>query len=247
MVSPPYVRYLFRVITAIHTYVLAEPMRNRRLILPARLGVVAMMLGMTLSACYPVTSSLETEDFDAVITLFDPNADFGALRTYALPDSVVHLADGSTVNRLFDALILSEVEANMNALGFTRIAEPDDDNPADVYILVAVTSSDWVGYTEYAWDPYWGWYPYWPCCYGGGWGIYYPWYPTTGIVYTYSTGSILVDMIDPSRADANSEQLPSIWLGVLNGLVADSQQNNADRISQGIDQMFNQSPYLAGQ
>ena len=226
-------------------------MRNRSLILPARLGVAAMMLGMTLSACYPHTSSLDTEDFDTVITLFDPNANFGAKHTYALPDSVVYLNDlmvnPLVGNRQFDDLILSEVEANMNALGFTRIAEPDDDNPADVYILVSVATSDWEVYREYPWNPYWGWYPYWPCCYGGGWGIYYPWYPTTGVVYTYSTGSILVDMVDPSGADANSEQLPSIWLGALNGLVDDSQQNNADRISQGIDQMFNQSPYLAGQ
>ncbi len=224
-------------------------MRNRSLVLPARLGVAATILGMalTLSACYPITSSLETEDFDAVITLFDPNADFGAMRTYALPDSVVHLADGSTVNRLFDALILSEVEANMNALGFTRIAEPDDDNPADVYILVSVATSDWEVYREYPWNPYWGWYPYWPCCYGGGWGIYYPWYPTSGVAYTYTTGSVLVDMIDPVRAVLLDEQLPSIWLGVINGLLDGSQQVNplaTNRISQGIDQMFNQSPYL---
>lgn len=223
-------------------------MKNRSLVLPAQLGVAATILGMalTLSACYPITSSLDTEDFDVAATLFDPNADFGAKRTYALPDSVVHLAGGASVNRLFDALILSEVEANMNALGFTRIAEPDDNNPADVYILVAITSSDWVGYTEYAMDPYWGWYGFWPGYYSPGYSLYYPWYPTAGVAYTYSTGSILIDMVDPLQANTNSEQLPSIWLGVLNGLVADSQQNNADRISQGIDKLFDQSPYLAG-
>ena len=229
-------------------------MRNRSLILPTRLGVAAMMLGMTLtlSACYPHTSSLDTEDFDTVITLFDPNANFGAKHTYALPDSVVYLNDPAVVNplavnRQFDDLILSEVEANMNALGFTRIAEPDDDNPADVYILVSVATSDWEVYREYPWNPYWGWYPYWPCCYGGGWGIYYPWYPTSGVAYTYTTGSVLVDMIDPVRAVLLDEQLPSIWLGVINGLLDGSLQVNplaANRISQGIDQMFNQSPYL---
>ncbi len=51
-------------------------------------------------------------------------------------------------------------------------------------------------------------------------------------------------MIDPARAVLLDEQIPSIWLGVINGLLDGSQQSTANRISQGIDQMFNQSPYL---
>lgn len=212
---------------------------SRRLSVPAWLGLgLAVAFTLALAACYP-GDQLTVEDADVVVTLFDPDADFSTKQSYAMPDSVIHLVpNGGTddIARDFDAQILAQVVSNMGALGFTREGDPDD---ADVILLISVTVRDQIGYTGNPWAGYWGWYyPYPP---GWGWG-YYPWYGGGGTVYTYRTGTVLMDMIDPTAADSTLEKVPTIWIGALNGLL----EGNAveERVIEGINQAFAQSPYL---
>jgi hypothetical protein len=209
---------------------------------PASGRVVGLCLALALAAvagsCYP-GDQLTVEDSDVIVTLYNPDADFSAKQSYAMPDTIVHLVQEgeiSDISRAYDDEVLARVASNLGALGFTRETDP---NLADVFMLVAVAASNQVGYTGYPWGGYWGWYyPYPP---GWGWG-YYPWYGGGGTVYTYRTGTVFMQMIDPAAADTVQTKVPTIWIGALNGLV----EGNAveERILNGIDQAFAQSPYL---
>lgn len=212
---------------------------SRRLSLPAwfALGLVVAYT-LALGSCYP-GDQLTVDEADVVVTLFDPDADFATKQSYAMPDSVIHLVpEGGTddISRDFDAEILAQVVSNMGALGFTREGDPDD---ADVIMLVAITVREQIGYTGNPWGGYWGWYyPYSP---GWGWG-YYPWYGGGGTIYTYRTGTLFMEMIDPAAADSTLEKVPTIWIGALNGMVEGDAVE--ERIIDGINQAFAQSPYL---
>jgi hypothetical protein len=203
-----------------HTYILA--------------GAVALLaVSLFLVSCYP-GDELTVSETDTVITLFDKSVDFAGFNTYAMPDTIIHLVgddDDDNVSRAYDDEILGGIEDNMQALGYTRV----DPATADAHILVSATVRDYVGYAYYGW--YWDyWYGYPP-----GWG-WYPWYPSGGVAYSYSVGTILVTMTDPDRTDSSDERVPPIWSAGLNGLA--DKGTNAQRIERGIDQAFAQSKYL---
>lgn len=197
-------------------------------------GAVCGLLAATvLLSCYP-GDELTVSETDTVVTLFDKTVDFGTLSTYAMPDTVIHLVaegDRDDVSRAYDDEVLASIASNMEAMGFTQ-ETPDN---ADVHVLVAATVQDYVGYAYYGW--YWDyWYGYPP-----SWG-WYPWYPSGGVTYSYSVGTILITMTQPQRTDASGERVPPIWSAGLNGLA--DKGTNAQRIERGIDQAFAQSKYL---
>jgi len=188
-------------------------------------------------SCYP-DYGLTTADYDTVITLYDKDADFKK-PTYAMPDSVVHLvAEGEedNVDRSKDALILSTIQSNMTSLGYTKVDTTNPDAP-DFVILVGVTVTENYGQAYY---PGWG---YW-----GGWGWWggYPGYGYGGgsVIYSYTTGSIFMSMIDPDKINADGTY-GAVWLARINGVVSSSSTINvSSRITQRINDAFNQSPYL---
>ena len=196
-------------------------------------GVLLLAISLLVS-CYP-GDELTVSDTDTVLTVFDKNVDFGTVNTYAMPDTVVHLVEEGgrdDIPRAHDAEILSQVVAQMDALGFTRVATPAT---ADVHVLTAVSIRDYTGYAYYGgyWDYWYGGYP--------GWG-WYPYYPSGGVAYSYSIGTLFILMVDPHETLPDGKIAPPIWIAGLNGL-ADT-GNNANRIEKGIDQAFAQSQYL---
>ncbi len=205
----------------------------------AVLASVALTVVAALISCYP-GDQLTTEEADVVVTLFDEQTDFSTLTSYAMPDTIIHLvADSSSedIRRDFDDEILAQVESEMAAKGFTRESDPAN---ADAFMLISATTREQVGYTGYPWGGYWGWYlPYPP---GWGWG-YYPWYGGGGTIYTYRSGTVFMQLLDPAQADSTQAKIPTVWIGAINGLV----QGNAieERVSDGIRQAFAQSPYLS--
>lgn len=208
-------------------------MKHPRNYIPA--GAVALLALSLFISCYP-GDELTVSETDTVVTLFDKTVDFADFDTYAMPDTVIHLVDDGDdddVSRAYDDEILDNIADNMAALGFTRVVDPA---AADAHILIAATVRDYVGYAYYGW--------YWDYWYGGyppAWG-WYPWYPSGGVAYSYSIGTILVTMTDPDRTDSSGERVPPIWSAGLNGLA--DKGTNAQRIERGIDQAFAQSRYL---
>ena len=197
---------------------------------------------LTLTACFPddITSA---EELDTVTTLFAQQTDFGAIGTYVLVDSVVFIdADGeggddeSDISHAFDDQVLAAIRSNMNAAGYTEVSGPAA-STADIAVLATTTSSTTVG-IGYDWWLYWGWYPYWPG-YGPGWGVGYP---PVSVTYVYTTGTLLLTMLDVKNADFTNKQIPVLWLGAVNGVLTGNAQ--VARVIEGIDQAFAQSPYL---
>lgn len=195
-------------------------------------------LALAAMACYPDRSVDSTTEFASVTTLYDNQASFQTITKYAIPDTVLYVPreEGKEVPAVTQQAILSAIRTNLNALGWTEVANPKT-TPVDVYVTAAVASNTYVGWVYDYWG-YWGWYPYWPPGYGGGSGWYYPgyWYP-----YSYTTGSVIMGMVD-GRANI-SGKVPLIWTGAVNGVLADATTNIAIATA-GINKAFEQSPYL---
>ncbi|HEU4928749.1 MAG TPA: DUF4136 domain-containing protein [Candidatus Krumholzibacteria bacterium] len=204
--------------------------------LPA--AAVAAVALVALLSCYP-GDQLTVEEADVVVTLFDHQTDFGTLQSYAMPDTIVHLAEDAdvTVRRDFDDEVLAQVAAEMAAMGFTRESDPTN---SDSFMLISVATREQVGYTGYPWSGYWGWYYPYPPAWGWGW---YPWYGGGGTIYTYRTGTVFMQLLDPAQADSIAQKTPTVWVGAINGMIEGTAIE--ERIADGIRQAFAQSPYLA--
>jgi hypothetical protein len=209
----------------------------------ARWGILILGLLPTLTACYPYDSNKSASDYDIAITQFDRNASFYPAQppsqpTYYMPDKVDIVPKGQTnpitIPPPLETSILSQVAANMAARQYTRVptepTEPPDPQP-NFIITVSATTSTYYGYT------YWGgWWGYGCYCYGG----YYPYMQP----YSFTTGTILINMADPSRVDTSTDPktAPMVWGCAINGLIDSG--NSTARVTDQINQCFAQSPYL---
>jgi len=185
------------------------------------LAVLIFGVASFLVACYP-GDPLSVSDTDVVTTFYDKSEDFTTKMTYARPDIVIEIKGDSidfsgTPN---DLTIMNRIDANMAALGYTKV----DSSTADVIIGAAVTTQDWVSGGCYG--GYWGWWGY------PGWGWCYP------VTYTYTTGTLIMVMWDRTQGSNQN----AVWVGALNGLLQGG--GTTSRINSGINQAFAQSPYL---
>ena len=180
---------------------------------------------MIMTACYP-GDPISVSDADAVLTFRDADADFSAMTTYAMPDTVYYLKDDGIEpgDKAIDRTVLASVETNMADAGFSKVDDPDQ---ADVVVIALASKTTWVGGGCYPW--YWDWW----------WG--YPgWcYPYT---YTYNTGTVFINMFDADKKDSGDKQ-PPIWTAAMNGIADGS--NLTTRVQRAINQAFSQSPYLS--
>jgi hypothetical protein len=187
------------------------------------LGIIFLMV-----SCYPDGPEYY-EDFDLVYTNYDETFDFAGQGTYSMPDQIVkvtgNLAEGEEpefVKEPYNTQILNLIDDQMSDLGWTKVEDPED---ADLTLFPAVWSNTTIVY----WNDYWCWYYYYYC----GWGYYYP------VTTSYTTGTFVM-----SLAAAGDEYIEPavVWTGALNGLVSGSFE--LSRVTEGIDQAFEQSPYL---
>jgi hypothetical protein len=177
------------------------------------------------AACYP--HRLDSVDYDVVATVFDSSANFKATApattvTYYLLNQVVHLfppGGSDNIGHGADAAVLAAIRANMTARGYT---EGTDSTTVDLKLLAAATTTDYTAY-------YQGYY-----C-----GIYWYYCPPYWGSYSYTLGTLLVSMKDrrvPTGAEA-------MWLGMGNGLLNGTP--SASRVTDAVNAMFLQSPYIS--
>jgi hypothetical protein len=168
-------------------------------------------------------------------TNYDNAFDFSSQVTYFVPDEVIYIQDPddpSEPNRIYDEDILDAIVRNLESRGYELVEDNDPFN-ADLVIAPYVWTTTSTGVVV----DYCFWYPWW-CGYN-------PWYPWGGYVYEYTYGTVLVDIIDRDGIVIEDEELiPIVWTGALNGAVSDNRSDVRQRINQGIDQCFEQSPYL---
>jgi hypothetical protein len=202
----------------------------RKKILP----ILTLVFGLFLWGCYPNGPSY-TEDLDLVVTYHNPDYDFVAKGTYAMPDKIVkitgNLASGEAPTFIPDAIasqILTRIATNMENLGWQKVAF--NSNPD-----LLLNPASWETTTVVYWYDYWYWW------YGGyypGWGGGY--YPP---VYadSYQTGTLLMVLSDPKEVGGNGNPITQ-WTGAVNGIL--TSKFDAGRINPLIDKAFTQSPYL---
>ena len=199
--------------------------------------VAALVLG--LAACYPGGPE-SLDELGIVLTLKNPDGNFSNMMTYAMEDTVVELKrpddeSSEPIDTRFNAVILEELQGQMANAGFTRESDPAANKP-DMWLSVgAVESEVWLYY--YSWG-YYGGYP--------GWGWYYP--PYVGTT-TFQQGTVIWQLhdlrgIDPGDPDAEP---PLNWVGSINGALSSTASTTESGISEGIQQAFTQSPYIAAQ
>lgn len=199
-------------------------------------GVYSFVLFLSLVilwGCYPGGAEYYDET-DIVYTNYDKNYDFKSKGTYSLPDKIVKVtgdpnAPPEYINDIYGVPILDEIDAQMQALGWTKV---DVNATPDVQVLPAAWTSTTVIYGGY-WGNYWCWYYPYYC--GGGW--YYPYYPVT----TYTTGTLVMTLVDPNAESTDGSKRVS-WSAAINGLLSGTYDVN--RVLNGVDQAFAQSPYL---
>lgn len=188
----------------------------------------------------PDTDKLDNEYL--VFTSHDTSTKFSDFSTYYIPDSILIIGDKKDPEYWKDddaQELIGEFIAQMDKAGYTRTTEKED---ADLGLQMSYVASTYYFSGYYNDGPWWGYYPgywypgYWGGVWGGGW--YYP-YPIT---YSYSTGSLLTDMVNLKAPEGQKEKLPVVWNAYISGLVGGSL--NINRAITAINQAFIQSPYL---
>ena len=201
--------------------------------------------GVAVSCNLYPDDDARTSDLDIIATYYDTAFNFPAAQTYAL-DSVRWLtADTSEIpDEELDPKLVSilenTIDLNMQSRNYSKVAI---DSTPSLIITVGVLRSDYLIWSGGWWgwcDPYWC-YPGWGWGYPGYGGLY-PGIPVGGVVGSYSTGTVWVDMYDPSNVNDTTNQISIVWTGVAYGLAG----SNSDylRVQNGVNTMFNQSPYI---
>ncbi len=188
-----------------------------------------------LSDCRKTPDFSQLSDNFVTATNRDKAADFSAFKTYYISDTIKYIGgvgDDSIIVGNDADQIIQTVKDNMGSRGYIFI--PRNANPDLGLTLTAIKDLNViVDYYPGWWDPYWGCYWYYWC-----YPYYYPW----TAVYTYTVGTVILNMYDLQNATKNL-QLKAIWnitaLGAL-GTGTPNVKLGKDAINQG----FEQSPYV---
>jgi len=223
----------------------------------SKLLVILLPISLAIFSCHPEYDAT-IEELDLAITKFDEDQNFGVLQTFYLPDTIIYITDDENllplnVDHSQEDHILSQVRQNLLDLGWTESEKPaDGEIDADASIMVSVLETDINFYYYYWWD-YWDWY-YWDWWYPGypgypGYPIWpgYPIYPGGSI----TVGTVFIDMVNMDEIvmpvgtpEHPKFDIPIVWTGAVNGILAGSDANIESRLTNQIDQVFNQSTYL---
>ena len=190
-----------------------------------------------LTQCYPDGPEYYDE-MDIVYSNYNAGYNFKANKTFAIPSKIVKLdgtlVSGGTpnyVNSVYADPMLAKIKQNMVNYGWTEV---DISDTPDVTLAPSAIETTTIYYYDY-------WY-YWDWWYGGYYppgGWYYPYYTVEG----YTTGSLLVVMVNPNILTPDDKKT-AVWTFVVNGLMEGSSTEFTSRFTKAIDQAFTQSPYL---
>ncbi len=217
--------------------------RNARTLLP-----VVGLLGAagSFAACTSDNNLVVPVVTGTVVTFKDSTFNFTTLHTFAIADSVVHLAPLSAtplvVSRQFDALILSDVRNNFLARGYVQISNPSAVKP-DFVVLVGATAT--TSFNAFVGSPFFVFFGFSPALsfftFDASFTETFPFFSVVGNT-AFDQGTLIVDLIPTNSVNPTTRTVRSAWAGVATGLI--NGVNTADQITSAINQMFIQSPYL---
>lgn len=195
------------------------------------------------TACqkYPDTDNLDNNYL--VYTNYDEAADFQKFTTFYVPDSVL-IIDNTTNKPKYlygtpaSDIIIANYVKGMEDAGYVRTLEKDS---ADLGLQISYIE-DTYRFNTLNGSPWWYGYPwYWSCAYWGNWG---GWYWPYNISYSYTTGSVLGELIDLSDTPSTSKTLRVVWTSYITGLLNNNGSLNTMYVQNSISQAFAQSTYL---
>jgi hypothetical protein len=225
---------------------------------------ISFPLVLAATVCFVAGCASEgftsVKDYDMVLTIEDPIYDYRQNSTYVVIPEVEVLSDfvdeGIEIEdkERWQNVIIPALHQNMKARGYTEwTGDPQD---ADVVVGAGIVAVE--NWSYYSYYPWWGWY---------GW-YYYPYYGPT-VAVNYSSGSVLIVMIDPEKTTIPDTDVPipphdtdmeldagvdggvptppdgevyqAIWGAGLHGLL---NYVTEQKVRNGINQAFEQSPYL---
>ena len=232
----------------------------------SRLAILGIVLAFLAPSCYNYDDETSLDELDLTLTYYDTAFNFQQYNTFVIRDSVGVLSDYLDAGDLVDFYkpgggsdkIKNYVRDKFTALGYTEVAA-DDDYDFGVNLVVMLVENTVVYYPGW-WYGYYGYYGW----YYGGWYPYYPYYPWGGYYsYDYQTGTLLMEIADGQSvrdyrawADGKSEseienadpdEVPDVifrWQSLVNGIAGTDASYNKERAERGIDEAFDQSPYL---
>lgn len=225
-----------------------------------------IMLALLFTSCYKAEEDATLQDYDLTITYYDSDFDFKTYETFMLRDSVLLISDYLTAKQKREFYtngtsdkIRAKIGSELTALGYTEL-DFDPNVTPDFFLNPTLTLMQ---QTDYYYSPGWWWgYPgYWGYYWKNSDYYYYPGYPYYGssYSYTYETGTLIMEILNgpslkayldwaaengPGSDNGDAPIVELNWTGHVEGIAGNSGSYNESRAAQGIEEAFNQSPYL---
>jgi hypothetical protein len=185
--------------------------------------------------CQPEPDNLKLYDQLVVKTNYDPSANFGSYSTYAIATDTIGFVSNQSSDTILTNSdselvrpIISRMKSNLEQRGYSLV---DKDQDPDLGINVMIVNN--LNLFQQVVDPGY----YYPSYYGYNSYYYYPYIQT----YVENTGTLVLQIIDLKNRNANNE-VKVVWAAYLGDLI--STVSRLKQTEEGIDQAFNQSPYI---
>jgi hypothetical protein len=214
--------------------------------------LIGLLLGLAaIAACGDDNDDITAPPPTPIVTTIkDSSFAFSELHTFAMPDTVAHIAPRSgtplDVTRAFDRQILDQVRNTFIARGYTQVTAGGEVTPDFVVLVGTSATTNYDAYVSYFWYPYygysassWAWYA---PGFSTSWAVVYPWYPVVGVT-SYDRGSLVITLVPTLTVNPLQQTLTAKWAGAATALLNDA--NPSATITAVINEIFQQSPYLA--
>ncbi len=171
-----------------------------------------------------------------VYTNYDTGTDFKSINTFHVIDSILIIGNeekASYWNNGNSQKVVNAYRAGLENAGYTPAEEGEE---PDVVLQLSYINTTYY-FNMYNTGPWWNYYPgYWNW---GGWGWYYPY----SFTYSYSTGSIVGELVNTNAPTPQNDKLTVVWNSYICGLL-NGNNLSLTRTFDAIKQAFEQSPYL---
>lgn len=207
-----------------------------------KITILAAAVSAVAVSCHKVPSTIDRDGEYLVYTAGDETTDFTKFTTYNIPDSILVVGESPRPQYSrgsFAQDIVAQYKTCMEKAGYVYA----DRESADIGIQVTyVVDTD--NYVYYVSDPYW-WMDYpgywWPSSYWGGW---YGWSYAHPVSYSFSTNTLMTEMMDLTSASEEDESLQVIWSSFINGAQGSNLYNDKLKLEKAVAQSFSQSSYI---
>jgi hypothetical protein len=235
-----------------------------------RIKPLLLLIGVALfmlTSCYK-SETVYYDELDVTQTNYEVDFNFGSYTSFAMPDSTILKTNYLTeqeIEEFYAAGGTSEktlqlLRSKFEERGYSYNESADNADFVAVPTMLMVKQEGaayyppgwWWGYPGYGWGGggWWGWPGY---GWGGGGYVQY---------YSYKVGTVVLEMVDGASfremqewQDSNpgqgqqsgANEVPELlirWMASIDGYIASDANYNADRAKRGVDEAFEQSPYL---